>query len=211
MDQGLGEPRLVREDGAAARLATIAERVAGSLGYRLVRVRLTGANGATLQIMAEREDGSFSIDDCERLSRSLSPVLDAEDPISGSYQLEVSSPGIDRPLVRACDFKRWPGHEVKIEFNQMIGNRKRVRGFIHTADEKEILIAIDGEAERLRAPYAAIADAKLVMNDRLLAEAQKRAAKNTVSNVADGAAFDAGEHSDITLHEDRRHYHGRQR
>jgi ribosome maturation factor RimP len=195
------EPRLVREDGMAARLAALAEPVAHSLGFRIVRVRLTGA---ALQLMAERDDGTFSIDDCERLSRALSPVLDAEDIISGSYQLEVSSPGIDRPLARLCDFARYIGYDAKIEFTQMIKNRKRGRAILKGADEKEVELSFEGEAESWRVPYSMILEAKLVLNDKLLAQAQKR----TKQGLADGAAFDAAQHNDIELSEDRRKFHG---
>lgn len=200
----LDEPRLIGEEGIAARIATLAAPVATSLGFRLVRVR---QSGSTMQVMAERADGSFTIDDCEKLSRMLSPVLDAEDPISGSYNLEVSSPGIDRPLVRVSDFKRWAGQELKIEFTQMIEGRKRARGFIASADDAGIMLQIEDMAEPLHVAYTAIADAKLVMSDQLIKEAQKRAAKG----VTDGATIDANEHDDITLKEDRRKFHGRQR
>ena len=200
---GLDEPRIVNESGVAGRIAALAGPVAQGLGFRLVRVRM---NGPVLQIMAEREDGSFSIDDCETLSRALSPALDAEDVIKSHYQLEVSSPGIDRFLVRASDFPRWLGYEVKIELESMIGNRKRLRGFIEAADAREALVAVDGEDAPLRVPYSAIDEAKLVMNDRLLAEAKRRACSG---DVLDGALFDAAKRQDITMKEDRRNSHGR--
>ena len=113
----MGEARISRETGPAARVAGIAEPVLENMGYRLVRVRMFGR---TLQVMAERADGSMSIDDCETVSRALSPVLDVEDPIASAYMLEVSSPGIDRPLVRGEDFERWQGHEVKVELLSLI-------------------------------------------------------------------------------------------
>jgi len=97
------EPRLITEPGRAARVAVLAEPVLASLGYRLVRVRISGFAGCTVQIMAERPDGTMSIEDCEAVSRALSPVFDVADPIEGSYRLEISSPGIDRPLVRRID------------------------------------------------------------------------------------------------------------
>src|ERR687893_1017755 len=109
------EKRLITESGVAARVATIIDPVVQDLGFRLVRVKVTGTNGCTVQIMAERPDGTMSVDDCEVVSRAISPVLDLEDPIGRAYYLEISSPGIDRPLVRASDFERWAGHEVKIE------------------------------------------------------------------------------------------------
>jgi ribosome maturation factor RimP len=202
LENNLDEPRLVTESGLAARLAKLAEPVAQSLGYRMVRVRLAGP---VLQIMAERADGSFSIEDCEKLSRALSPVLDAEDVMSKSYQLEVSSPGIDRPLARAADFTRNVGNEIKIEFTQMIGNRKRGRATIASVNDGGIELKFDDAAENLNVPYNAISDAKLVLNDKLLFEAQKRA-KQTLS---DGADFDPAQYDDITMSEDRRTSHGR--
>jgi ribosome maturation factor RimP len=202
IEQNLDEPRLVMEDGLAARLAALAAPVAQSLGYRLVRVRLSGP---VLQIMAEREDGSFSIEDCEKFSRALSPVLDAEDVMAKSYQLEVSSPGIDRPLVRRSDFIGHVEHEIKIELNQMLQSRKRGRGVLKSANEQGIELKFDDAPENFSVPYSAIADAKLVLNDKLLAEAQKRVKQN----LSDGAIYDPAQHDGITMSEDRRTSHGR--
>src|SRR5580658_3166626 len=109
------EPRLIIEPGRAARVAALVEPVLAELGYRLVRVRVSGLAGCTVQVMAERPDGTMTIEDCETASRALSPVLDAADPIEGAYRLEISSPGIDRPLVRRSDFERHEGAEVKVE------------------------------------------------------------------------------------------------
>ena len=109
----LNEPRIVAETGQEARIANIVEPAINDLGYRLVRVRLSGMNGLTLQIMAERPDGTMGIDDCEAVSRAISPVLDIEDPVNAAYNLEVSSPGIDRPLVRRSDFETWSGQDRK--------------------------------------------------------------------------------------------------
>ena len=109
------EARLIGEQGAAARLATIAQPVLEGLGYRLVRVRISGLAGCTVQVMAERADGTMTIDDCEAVSRALSPALDVADPIADTYRLEISSPGIDRPLVRRSDFERFAGHQIKVE------------------------------------------------------------------------------------------------
>src|SRR5579884_1150038 len=135
------ERRLVTESGRAARVAALAEPVLAGLGYRLVRVRITGFAGCTVQIMAERPDGTMSIDDCEAASRALSPVLDVADPIEGAYRLEISSPGIDRPLVRRSDFDRYAGHIAKIEMQVPIDGRKRFRG---------TLVGTDGDHARLR-------------------------------------------------------------
>src|SRR4029077_6260169 len=135
------EPRLITEPGRAARVAVLAEPVLARLGYRLVRVRISGFAGGTVQIMAERPDGTMNIDDCEAASRALSPVFDVADPIEGSYRLEISSPGIDRPLVRRSDFDRYAGHVALIEMQVPIDGRKRFRGELHGAD---------GECARLR-------------------------------------------------------------
>src|SRR5690349_19663140 len=115
------EDRIVRETGVDARVAHIIEPVVEGLGYRLVRVRLSGQNGLTLQIMAERSDGTMTVEDCEALSRAVSPALDVDDPIDKAYHLEVSSPGIDRPLVRKSDFSTWNGHLVKLDTSILVG------------------------------------------------------------------------------------------
>ncbi|HTQ83671.1 MAG TPA: ribosome maturation factor RimP, partial [Pseudolabrys sp.] len=135
------EPRLITEPGLPARVAAIAEPVLEGLGYRLVRVRVSSADGCTVQIMAERPDGTMAVEDCETVSRALSPVLDMADPIDRAYRLEISSPGIDRPLVRLSDFDRYAGHAVKIETEVPIEGRKRFRG---------TLVGTEGEAARLR-------------------------------------------------------------
>src|SRR5215813_2584029 len=127
----LAEPRLVVEPGVAARVSAVAAPVLHQMGYRLVRVRISGEAGCTVQIMAERPDGSMHIDDCEAISRALSPVLDIADPIERAYRLEISSPGIDRPLVRRSDFERYAGHVVKIEMAVASHGRKRFRGTLN--------------------------------------------------------------------------------
>src|SRR2546427_12295338 len=124
----LAEPRLVVEPGAAARVSAIAGPVLQGMGYRLVRIKISGEAGCTVQIMAERPDGTMQIEDCEAISRALSPVLDVADPIDRAYRLEISSPGIDRPLVRRSDFERYAGHLVKIEMAVAHQGRKRFRG-----------------------------------------------------------------------------------
>ena len=111
------EPRLITEPGRAARVAALAEPVLAALGYRLVRVRISAFAGCTVQIMAERPDGTMAVEDCETASRALSPVLDVADPIEGAYRLEISSPGIDRPLVRRSDFDRYAGHVAHVEMH----------------------------------------------------------------------------------------------
>ena len=119
------DDRIIRESGIDARVAAIVQPVLRAMGYRLVRVRLSGQHGLTLQIMAEREDGTMTVEDCEEVSRAVSPAIDVEDPIEKAYHLEVSSPGIDRPLVRKSDFAAWQGHLVKIETDILVADRKR--------------------------------------------------------------------------------------
>lgn len=176
--EGLQDERIIRESGTDARVAAIVAPVLESLGYRLVRVRLTSQNGLTLQIMAEHPDGTMSVEDCEEVSRNLSPVLDVEDPIDKAYHLEISSPGIDRPLVRLGDFEAALGHLAKIETAVLVGGRKRFRGRIVAADADTVTLERDnaGEGEEPRAvlPLEALAEAKLVLTDELVRESLRR-------------------------------------
>ncbi len=151
MSFDLNEKRYIKETGLETRIARIVEPVANDLGYALVRVKVTAENGCTLQIMAEDADGRFTIDDCERLSKDVSPVLDVEDPIDREYHLEVSSPGIDRPLVRARDFRRYVGHEARVELSDLLDGRKRFRGLIKAADDDSFTITLP-DAPRTRTP-----------------------------------------------------------
>ena len=165
------EPRIISETGIEARIAHIVEPVIEGLGYRLVRVKLSAMNGATLQIMAEKPDGSMTVEDCEVLSRDVSPALDVEDPIDRAYHLEISSPGIDRPLVRRSDFERWAGHEAKIELARMLNGRKRFRGHLAGVEDDDVLVEIKrdgGEPERVALPLADLAEARLVLTDELI-------------------------------------------
>src|ERR1700749_3958864 len=136
----LAEPRLVTEPGMAARVAAVAGPVLQGMGYRLGRVKGAGEQGCTVQIMAERADGTMLIEDCEAISKALSPVLDIADPIDRAYRLEISSPGIDRPLVRRSDFERYAGHLVRIEMAVPHQGRKRFRGTLE---------GVEGNAVRL--------------------------------------------------------------
>lgn len=171
----IGDDRIIRESGIDARVAMIVEPVLRAIGFRLVRVRLSGQHGLTLQIMAERQDGTMTVEDCEEASRALSPVLDVEDPIEKAYHLEVSSPGIDRPLVRKSDFATWTGHLVKMETSILVADRKRFRGKIAEAGAEDVLIERDqpayGDEPAVRVPYEAIAEARLILTDDLIREA----------------------------------------
>ena len=156
-------------------LATI-EPAAGDLGYRIVRVRLSGLKRKRLQIMAERlADGEMGIEDCETLSRGLSPVLDAADPIAGEYDLEVSSPGIDRPLIRIEDFLRFAGHEAKLELARPLDGRRRFRGVLRGVEGEEVLLDMEGAEGPARLPFAALSEARLVLTDALIEQSLKAA------------------------------------
>ena len=184
------EQRLSRETGACLAVARLVEPVAEEMGFQIVRIRMISAAGRTLQIMAERPDGGMSIDDCERVSRAISPVLDVEDPIPGRYELEVSSPGIDRPLVRPSDFSAWTGHEAKIEMVEPQSGRRRFRGILEGLADGEVRLLVDpppGTTERplVGLPFAAIAEAKLVMTDALIAAARDR--RPAAGAMADGS------------------------
>jgi ribosome maturation factor RimP len=171
------EPRIVTERGLEARIANIVEPAIRGLGYRLVRVKLSAMNGTTLQIMAERPDGAMSVDDCEAVSRDLSPLLDVEDPIDREYHLEVSSPGIDRPLVRRSDFETWGGHLAKIELAEMLDGRKRFRGRLAGVEGDTVRVALEKAADGdgfAMVPLATIAEAKLVLTDDLIKESLRR-------------------------------------
>jgi ribosome maturation factor RimP len=175
------EPRLIAEPGLAARVAAIAEPVIEGMGYRLVRVRISAADGCTVQVMAERFDGSLAIEDCEEISHALSPVLDVADPIDRAYRLEISSPGIDRPLVRRSDFERHTGYQAKIEMNVPVDGRKRFRGTLLGVEGGAARIRLDdakaakaSEPAEFLLPIEDMGDAKLVLTDDLIAEALRK-------------------------------------
>lgn len=191
--QDVETPRFLRETGVAADVAAIIEPVLADLGFRLVRVSLGGAKDRILQIMAERPDGTITIDDCEAISRALSPVLDVADPISGTYRLEVSSPGIDRPLVRAGDFETWAGHKVKIEVKEPIDGRKRFKGVLEGFEDGEVRLAADlGQLgmQHIGIDVTLIDDARLVLTDELVREALARAKVRHANSPGDGAEMD---------------------
>ena len=196
------ESRLITETGVAARVAHLVEPVLGDLGYRLVRVKVTGTNGCTVQIMAERPDGTMRVSDCEAASRALSPVLELEDPIDRAYYLEVSSPGIDRPLVRRGDWERWAGHEAKIEMAVPVEGRKRFRGTIQAVAGDTVEIALKDVKEGLdpvaRLNLAEIGEAHLVLTDDLIRESLRRGAASLAEDedvdetIEDRDASDGG-------------------
>jgi ribosome maturation factor RimP len=174
----LAEPRLVTEPGVGARVSAVAGPVLQGMGYRLVRIKVSGEQGCTVQIMAERPDGTMLIEDCEAISKALSPVLDIADPIQSAYRLEISSPGIDRPLVRRSDFERHAGHLVNIEMAAPHQGRKRFRGILGGIEGDSVRLHRDdirtGEDADVMLVMEDIADARLVLTDELIAESMRR-------------------------------------
>jgi ribosome maturation factor RimP len=162
----------------AGRVAAVVEPSLRGIGYRLVRVRVTGHNGCTVQIMAERPDGTMTVDDCEAVSRAVSPVLDVDDPVDRAYHLEISSPGIDRPLVRVSDFERWAGHEAKIQMRIPVDGRKRFRGFVLGVEGGAAVVRrLDPKPEedpQALLPIRDIEEAHLVLTDELIRESLRR-------------------------------------
>ncbi|MDO9411924.1 MAG: ribosome maturation factor RimP [Pseudolabrys sp.] len=170
------EPRLIVEPGQPARVSNIAEPVIEQLGYRLVRVKVSASEDPTIQIMAERPDGSMTVEDCETISRALSPVFDVNEPMDGAYRLEISSPGIDRPLVRKSDFERFAGHLVKIEMDVPFEGRKRFRGILAGVEGDKTKLTLDSategkDASDVTLPIADMSEAKLVLTDELVSQA----------------------------------------
>jgi ribosome maturation factor RimP len=173
---------LIAKAAIDRRLAGIVAPTIEGMGFELVRLRLMSGKRAVLQVMAERPDGGIEIEDCARISRAVSAVLDVEDPIAGEYTLEVSSPGIDRPLTRPKDFERYEGYEVRIEAAELIDGRRRFTGTLEGFEDGEVLIAI--REGTIGLDFDLIADAKLVLTDALVAE-------SLAARKAEG--FDPGE------------------
>jgi ribosome maturation factor RimP len=173
-------------------LLELLDPVAEAAGYELVRVRLmSGSQSRRLQIMAERPDGEMNVDDCTRLSRAVSEVLDAADPIEGDYLLEVSSPGIDRPLTRLKDFETYEGLEARLELDRLADGRKRFKGELAGIDGDNVALNQEGEDETVLIPFAWITEAKLVMNDNLLKRgASQRDARLKSEHEAEDASDD---------------------
>jgi ribosome maturation factor RimP len=185
------EARFIVESGVGAKVAALIEPALESMGFRLVQVRLMGGSDAILEIMAERVDGTMTVEDCEAVSHAVSPLLDVHDPIEGSYRLQISSPGIDRPLVRPADFERWAGYEAKIELKEAVSGRKRFRGPIEGYADGEVRIEVevpDEGRQIIGVPVALVGSAKLVLTDDLVRDTLRRAK----SGGADGAAEDDG-------------------
>jgi ribosome maturation factor RimP len=163
-----------------ARLLELLDPVAEAAGYAIVRLRLMGGDHQRrLQVMAERpSDGDMNVEDCARLSRAISEVMDAADPIAGEYVLEVSSPGVDRPLTRLADFEAYEGYEARLELDRLAEGRKRFKGVLAGVEGDSVAIDLEGEAETALVPFAWITDAKLVLTDQLMKKgAAARAAR----------------------------------
>jgi ribosome maturation factor RimP len=192
------DDRLIRETGTDARVAAIILPILNAMDFRLVRVRLSGQNGMTLQIMAERTDGTMTVEDCEEVSRAISPTLDVEDPIEKAYHLEISSPGIDRPLVRKIDFEAAIGHLAKIETDVRVGDKKRFKGRITAVEADTFTLERDlssyGDEPLVKIPFDVLADARLILTDALIREAlskdnrDKKAARK--GEADDALSFD---------------------
>lgn len=200
--------RIIVETGLAARVARIVEPSLEGLGYRLVRVKISAQNGCTVQIMAERPDGTMDVEGCEEVSRAISPVLDVEDPVTTEYHLEISSPGIDRPLARVSDFVRWDGHLAKIEMAELIHGRKRFRGLLRGLDGEAALLERDevreGEERLVRLPVADIAEARLVLTDELIDAALGRVNASKKAHTGETAPEPAGKDPSPRQLQDRR-------
>lgn len=196
--------RFLRETGPAAEIAALAEPVLEDMGFRLVRVVMSRRDGGTIQIMADRPGGSINVDDCADISRRLSPLLDAHDPIEGRYFLEVSSPGIDRILVRPSDFEDWAGYEVKVELKELIDGRRRFRGILegYADGEMRLEVKLDetGEPQIIGIPVGLIDDAKLVLTDELI-RASLAKAKSHGQKWAEGGELEEPDLKDSELND----------
>ncbi|MFN3644985.1 MAG: ribosome maturation factor RimP [Gemmobacter sp.] len=180
---------LIARTAIDRRLAGIVQPTIEAMGYELVRIRLMGGKTRTLQIMADRPEGGINVDDCARISTAVSAVLDVEDPIEDNYTLEVSSPGIDRPLTRLKDFDTWNGYEARVETGELIDGRRRFKGILAGTEGDEILITIEegGEDVTIGLRFEWLSDAKLILTDELIAEMLRQRKE---SGAFDGADID---------------------
>ncbi len=178
---------LIAKTGIDKRLAEIVGPVIEGMGFELVRLRLMSGKTRTLQIMAERPEGGIEIEDCARISTAVSASLDVEDPISDAYTLEVSSPGIDRPLTRLKDFDVWDGYEARLETEELIDGRRRFKGTLAGTEGDEVLIDIEqeGETVTIGLKFDWLSDAKLVLTDDLIAEMLRARKADGTFNEAD--------------------------
>ncbi len=201
---GAPTERFLSETGPAADLAALVEPVLEDMGFRLVRVAMSKRDGATIQIMADRAGGAINVDDCAQISRRLSPLLDAHDPMEGRYYLEVSSPGIDRILVRPSDFEDWAGYEVKVELKELIDGRKRFRGILEGYEDGEMRLQVQldekSDPEVIGLPVDLIHDAKLVLTEELI-RASLAKAKSQGQKWAEGGELEEPDLKDSELND----------
>lgn len=195
-------PDLIAKSAIDRRIAGLIEPVLTDMGFELVRIRVMGGKSPTLQIMAQRPDGTIEVDDCAAISTAVSALLDVEDPIAEAYTLEVSSPGIDRPLTRLADFDRWTGHEARIETEELIDGRRRFKGQLAGTEGDEVLIALDDSDVTIGLKFDWISDAKLVLTDDLIRDVLRgrkdqglidETQFDAVERVIDGAEDDQDE------------------
>ena len=178
-------PDLIAKAAIDRRLAEVVQPVIEGMGFELVRVRLMGGKTKTVQIMAERPDGGIDVDECAQISTAVSAVLDVEDPIAENYTLEVSSPGIDRPLTRLKDFDNWQGYEAKIETTEMVDGQRRFKGELAGVAEDEVLLTIPQGTIGLKFDW--LSDAKLVLTDDLIREMLRQ---RKAAGIVDESKFD---------------------
>ncbi len=187
---------LIAKAAMDRRLAEIVTPTIEGLGYELVRLRLMRGNkSTTLQIMADKPDGGIEVDDCAKISQAVSAVLDVEDPVEGEYALEVSSPGIDRPLTRLKDFENYAGYEVKLQTNDLIDGRKRFNGILQGVEDGEVLIDIPEGTIGLQFDW--LTDAKLVLTDELIAESLRARKDAGVINESEFDDIETDDGSDM--------------
>ena len=196
--------RFVHETGPAAEMAALVEPVLEDMGFRLVRVVMSRRDGGTIQIMADKAGGAINIDDCASISRRLSPLLDAHDPVEGRYFLEVSSPGIDRILVRPSDFEDWAGFEAKVELKELVGGRKRFRGILEGYEDGEMRLQVQldpkGEPQTIGLPVELVHEAKLALTDDLIRASLARA-KAAGRKWAEGGEIEEQDINDAELND----------
>ncbi len=196
--------RFVRETGPAEKIAALVEPVLEDMGFRLVRAMVSRRDGGTIQIMADKAGGTINVDDCASISRRLSPLFDANDPVEGRYFLEVSSPGIDRILVRPSDFEDWAGFEARVETTDLIDGRRRFRGIVEGYEDGEmrLQVQLDGtsEPQTIGLPVELIQEAKLVLTDELI-RASLTKAKAAGQKWAEGGEIEEPDLNDSELND----------
>jgi ribosome maturation factor RimP len=192
---------LIAKSAIDRRLASIITPAIEGLGYELVRVRLMGGKTRILQIMADRPEGGINVEDCAKISTAVSLTLDVEDPIEENYTLEVSSPGIDRPLTRLKDFDMWIGYEARVETTELIDGRRRFKGILAGTEGDEVLITLEegGEDVTIGLKFDWLSDAKLILTDELIAEMLRQRKE---AGTVDGAEFDETAFDGVETEED---------